>query len=252
MNIFYCCGVLEPQKKIWWKKFLNKEGGVAISKKFHSAVTHVVCGRESTTLSDILKATNGANLTNIKIVHTSWLLACMKTKQKVSEVDFMLPSTPAEDVSRVGSMVPVSSSSSSCKLKRVREDTTEEVDSLETADVHRLKQQKNDTPSPLVLPPPCDPLALCTLKEPTLCPPPSGLCIGSLTVAAYGVGTLAWGVTYPDPSARPTREDVATLLEAAASVCVPHRILIDTADSYCTDRYVSCVMACWYCLDCCV
>ena len=215
MNIFYCCGVLEPQKKIWWKNILQKQSeyNILISKKYSSDVTHIVCGRDNVTSSDIFKVTGVENFDNVKVVKSSWLFSCMKAKRIVNEDDFLVifndKDYPTEDNS-------ISSLNS----------TKRGLDSDDTACSPKQRKRVNDA----------SPLEQRTL-EIFLPPPPQFVRIGSLEVAAYGIGTLAWGVSYPDPSARPPSDSILKFLQVGAAALSPHKVLVDTADSYCVDNY---------------
>jgi aryl-alcohol dehydrogenase-like predicted oxidoreductase len=167
----------------------------------------------------------------------SWLMACMKSKRRVAEDAHLLPAAPGAAIG----------TGSGGKPKRPRADTGGAAVPETETDSRRPKLRKHDTDTDTDIgtgtdtdrdrgSAPSVPAAPC-LEEPPLRPPPPSLRIGSLTVAAYGVGTLAWGVAYPDPAARPSAEEVATLVQAAVSALAPHRVLLDTADSYCTDSH---------------
>jgi len=53
-------------------------------------------------------------------------------------------------------------------------------------------------------------------------------------VCAIGLGTLACGVAYPDPSARPDAATFAAIVKAAAARCGPAApLFVDAADTYC-------------------
>lgn len=216
MLIFYCCGVLESQKKIWWKNLLSKRNnnssnsdgsssrsdsnGVSVTKKFSQAVTHVVCGRVDANANQVRRATTDSSLKGVWVVKASWLAESVRVGEFVSEKDHELI---LDD-----SLLPFSSS----KRERV------ELDMNDTSlmNTKRLKE----SPS----------------YENQLPPPAPSVSIGPFRVAPFGIGTLAWGVTYPDPLARPNQDIIADFVEAAVSLSIPHNVLIDTADTYCTDE----------------
>ena len=65
-------------------------------------------------------------------------------------------------------------------------------------------------------------------------PPPPTVTIGGVPVCAIGLGTLPAGVAYPHPDRRPDDAAFRALLAAAIAAAAPARLLVDTADTYCT------------------
>jgi len=56
---------------------------------------------------------------------------------------------------------------------------------------------------------------------------------------SIGVGTLPWGVVYPDPRKRPSTDDISKMLKeivGATSITENEVVLIDTADTYCAGK----------------
>jgi pyridoxine 4-dehydrogenase len=249
MNIFYCCGVMEAQKKIWWKNFLHTYStthSLTVSKRYSEAVTHIVCGRVSATVADIrhsigVEVEVEALLSKgVKIVSSSWMMECVKAKKRVSECEYVLPTLQQRDIIDDHTSINMSSSNhttkdqtslSSSSSKR----TLKEFSSHSPDESSRKKRDARVRARVTCVPLHDD--GTCTLNETFLRPPPAILKIGSLSVGAYGIGTLAWGVVYPDPAARPSEEEVCQLLHAGTAATHPNTVLVDTADSYCTNNH---------------
>ena len=65
--------------------------------------------------------------------------------------------------------------------------------------------------------------------------PPDTVILGNIPVFAYGMGSLPWGVSYPDPSLQPSTLTVQEMVRLATEKVRPHALYIDTADTYCPD-----------------
>ena len=81
----------------------------------------------------------------------------------------------------------------------------------------------------------CDAVnATSVLRESVLPPglPPQKVLVGGLAVDAIGFGSMSLGVTYPDVSNRPSREDAIAMIHSALDLGCE---FFDTADAYCTD-----------------
>lgn len=60
--------------------------------------------------------------------------------------------------------------------------------------------------------------------------------LGDEQIYAYGLGTLPWGVSYPDVTLRPEIELIWDIFAMAQRYVSPHQLYIDTADTYCSDQ----------------
>ena len=80
----------------------------------------------------------------------------------------------------------------------------------------------------------CDAVNATVLRESVLPPglPPQKVLVGGLAVDAIGFGSMSLGVTYPDVSKRPSREDAIAMIHTALDLGCE---FFDTADAYCTD-----------------